>query len=511
MIWLVLLIGTTFAATNTSCSEFRSCFDCVGRSQCHWCNGTCQASLNDTAAQQDTSCVTMCPLWTPQLAIASALAFVALIAASAGGIGGGSLCIVIFFLVFGASVHGVIPLSSSAVFGASCGSFVYLTRRRHPVADRPLIDYNIALVLQPMTLMGSLFGVLINVTFPSFIVTICLVLVLGFSAIQSLRKGCQMRKKHKEAEAKKVAPVMLSKVAQQGLQLVSSPALPIPNSKSEPSPVSEEGVDDFESFESVSVRYEEARKRWKKVQTFEKNAALDKILWKESRFPIWKFLAMAFVWGVTVMFVFLRGGVGKSVVGIECGSWQYWLLLGANAVFLLVFTSILGLIIFNEARVKLSLKYHYLEDDFVWTFRRLVLLGLFSLIVGVLAGFVGVAGSILQGPLLLSMGVLPLTVQATTSFLILFTTSITALQYLTFGLLDWRFGLWFFLLGVVAGFIGQNVLNVVMVRLKRPYILVFFLALLTLLTLTAMLSLSIVSITSGQARTSFGSPCAPTG
>ncbi len=51
--------------------------------------------------------------------------------------------------------------------------------------------------------------------------------------------------------------------------------------------------------------------------------------------------------------------------------------------------------------------YTFLPCDVQWNFRNLMLWPLTSVGVGLLAGFVGIAGGILQGPLLLEMGVLP--------------------------------------------------------------------------------------------------------
>ena len=47
-----------------------------------------------------------------------------------------------------------IPLSKATICGAALANFAIQSRRRHPLADRPVIAYNVAVVFEPMTLAG---------------------------------------------------------------------------------------------------------------------------------------------------------------------------------------------------------------------------------------------------------------------------------------------------------------------------------------------------------------------
>lgn len=74
-----------------------------------------------------------------------------------------------------------------------------LVRERHPHADRPLIDYFVASVLEPSTLLGTVAGVLLNRIFPNWLITILLVLLLGLTSVRTLQKvreppNCQREK-----------------------------------------------------------------------------------------------------------------------------------------------------------------------------------------------------------------------------------------------------------------------------------------------------------------------------
>lgn len=62
-------------------------------------------------------------------------------------------------------------------------------RRRHPDTDRPLINARLAILLEPMTLLGSVLGVMLNVIFPAYLITVFLVVLLSAAAFLTLRKG----------------------------------------------------------------------------------------------------------------------------------------------------------------------------------------------------------------------------------------------------------------------------------------------------------------------------------
>jgi uncharacterized membrane protein YfcA len=64
--------------------------------------------------------------------------------------------------------------------GTSVATVYYNLKLKHPALDRPLIDYDLALLIQPMLMLGISIGVAFNVVFPDWLVTVLLiVLFLG--------------------------------------------------------------------------------------------------------------------------------------------------------------------------------------------------------------------------------------------------------------------------------------------------------------------------------------------
>ena len=64
--------------------------------------------------------------------------------------------------------------------GAALSTVYYNLKLRHPTLNAPIIDYDLALLIQPMLMLGISIGVAFNVIFADWMVTILLiVLFLG--------------------------------------------------------------------------------------------------------------------------------------------------------------------------------------------------------------------------------------------------------------------------------------------------------------------------------------------
>ncbi|GAU14191.1 hypothetical protein TSUD_307510 [Trifolium subterraneum] len=69
------------------------------------------------------------------------------------------------------------------VTGVSVATAYYNLKMRHPTLNMPIIDYDLALLIQPMLMLGISIGVICNVIFPNWLVTVLLiVLFLGSGA-----------------------------------------------------------------------------------------------------------------------------------------------------------------------------------------------------------------------------------------------------------------------------------------------------------------------------------------
>ena len=60
-----------------------------------------------------------------------------------GGIGGGGILIPVYMLVTGLPLRLAVPVGAATVLGGALGSTLVNCHRRHPLADRPIIDWDL--------------------------------------------------------------------------------------------------------------------------------------------------------------------------------------------------------------------------------------------------------------------------------------------------------------------------------------------------------------------------------
>lgn len=73
--------------------------------------------------------------------------------------------------------------------------------KRHPSADRPLVDWDLILIMEPLTIGGALAGSFLNKILPEWLLVICLVLLLTYTAQSTLKKGLRVYQIESQAMA----------------------------------------------------------------------------------------------------------------------------------------------------------------------------------------------------------------------------------------------------------------------------------------------------------------------
>lgn len=113
------------------------------------------------------------PVTVPALVLAATMAFFLCALAVGGGVGGGALYMPVYVGLFG-DAHLAVPIAKITTNGVAWSAFFHNIFATHPDdRRRPLINYDVALLLEPLTLVGTIFGVLANVTMSSGRVDLC--------------------------------------------------------------------------------------------------------------------------------------------------------------------------------------------------------------------------------------------------------------------------------------------------------------------------------------------------
>eukprot|EP00592_Proboscia_alata_P002825 CAMPEP_0194375884 /NCGR_PEP_ID=MMETSP0174-20130528/24431_1 /TAXON_ID=216777 /ORGANISM="Proboscia alata, Strain PI-D3" /LENGTH=401 /DNA_ID=CAMNT_0039156361 /DNA_START=325 /DNA_END=1530 /DNA_ORIENTATION=+ len=390
--------------------------------------------------------------------------------AAGGGIGGGGVLVPIYILVMGFSPKNAIPLSNVTIFGGAIANTLLNWTKRHPYADRPLVDWNLILVMEPMTIAGALLGSFLNKVLNEEVLVVMLVLLLSCTAYTTLKKAIKMYKKEtvamiqekmeKDPETKGLLQKMGDGSAQEHVEQTD--------------------VDEVVPDEKDVVD-------------------LKNILEQERNVPLNNVKALVIMFVVVLIVNVLKGGGGfPSPLGIQCGSTSFWV---ANAIMLgwVATVSIFARShLINKCKDKARVKYAYVEGDIEWDERATVVYPGICMFAGFFAGMFGVGGGIVKGPLMLAMGVHPSVAAATSACMILFTSFTATTSFMVFGLLIPDYAMVCVVVGFAATWIGQILLGKLMAKFQRNSYIAFSIGGIVLMSVILMTAQSLVSIAEGH-------------
>lgn len=406
------------------------------------------------------------PAW--RIALTSFLCWLVTSCAVAAGIGGGGLLVPLYGLVLGVGTKRAIPISKATIFGVACGNVFFIARRKHPKANRPLIDYATVVLMQPGELMGVIIGVLLNRFLPQVIIVILFVIVLSFNAYKTLKKGMARWKaetKAKLAEAKGTrTSVELVVVEDDKAAAADGDSNKQADAKAAPASTAAQNGS-AETKVAATAAMATPEKRSPELQRMYDEDAV--------QYPIPPYVALSLMTTFLIIYSLLMNGV--FVDDLDNCHPAYWPLYWSP---ILVF----GLIVVFAARSnikrynrKAELGFEFIEGDIQWSSHTVNLLTPAAVAAGVAAGLLGIGGGMILGPLFVALEFQPQVGTASTGFMILFTALAGTVQYLAVSKLGWQYALWFGSIGAVGGQTGQRVVKRLIEKTGRPSIVVLML------------------------------------
>lgn len=378
--------------------------------------------------------------------------------ANAGGIGGGPIMVIILMTLFGFKAHQAVPISQLIIFGGSLIAIFIKVFLRHPIKVRPLIDFDISLLLCSPILIGTSIGVMINLIIPQWLILILLTSLLFYISIDTTRTGLKIYKKENTTKTS-------VRMYDPDTNVLSS-------------------FGDLDP-ELQSIYLTEAK-------TVPPKSVLMLVL---------LFLFVAFT-------SFVRGSSSfKSILGLELCSQGYWLFTTFSFLILIIASLISGLMMKKKYIKKETLGYDFDTMDLAWTKKIIITVIIAGFIAGLAAGMVGVGGGIVMNPVMLRLGMRPEVSTATSSFMVLFTSTISLLQYAIAGKLDLFFGGITLACSLVGSTLGILVLKRVVDKYKRASIIVLMLAGILALCAIVIPTYGIVSYVNSNEKDGFRDYC----
>ncbi|KAG4916409.1 hypothetical protein JHK87_053966 [Glycine soja] len=364
-----------------------------------------------------------------RVALATVIGFLGSAFGTVGGVGGGGIFVPMLTLIVGFDTKSAAALSKCMIMGASTASVWYNLRVPHPTKEVPIIDYDLALLFQPMLMLGITVGVVLSVVFPYWLITVLIIILFIGSSSRSFFKGTQMWRE--ETLHKK-------EMARQRATLVN-----------------------FRGELLIDTEYEQLVPKEEKssMQIFCFN-----LKWK-------RILILMFVW---VSFLLLQ--VIKNDVKI-CSVW-YWVLFCLQfPIALLVFGyEAVKLYKGHKERVSTGNPESICEASIEWTVLHILFCALCGILGGTVGGLLGSGGGFILGPLLIEIGVIPQVASATATFVMMFSSSLSVVEFYLLKRFPIPYALYLTAVSVLAGFWGQYFVRKLMVILKRASIIVFILS-----------------------------------
>eukprot|EP00850_Spirogloea_muscicola_P016300 SM000131S26730 [mRNA] locus=s131:223887:227709:- [translate_table: standard] len=408
-----------------------------------------------------------------RIAIATGLAFVGAALANAGGVGGGGLFVPMFNLLLNFDAKTSAALSKAMIMGGMIASFVFNVQLKHPTLDRPLIDYDIALLLQPLLLLGISVGVSCNVMFPPWLIIFLLTVLLLLMSYKTIGTGIKTWKK--ETQDEEPAEGQYNTLPSEEKDVDDWPTyvsaadsgMLVEDKQEVDASVAQQG-----SLEQ-GLLHGTPRPAFKRTPSFLENLHIGKPLEKPIQMVNWSaVLVLCFVW-----ICFLSVQILKVHAPV-CGP-VYWLLNFLQIPVALVATVYGARKLQALHRLRLVGDHPlgaYKAGEVQWGAGQVAIFPLYALVAGTMGGLLGIGGGMVMGPVLLELGILPQVTCATTAFIVVFSSSMSVVEFYLMGRIPIDYALYFSAVCMVAALLGLSIVRAVVVRCGKASIVIFALA-----------------------------------
>ncbi|KAL6507863.1 hypothetical protein OROGR_024058 [Orobanche gracilis] len=363
-----------------------------------------------------------------RLVLSTVIGFLGSACGTVGGVGGGCIFVPMLTLIVGFDTKSAAAISKCMIMGASASSVWYNLRVPHPCRDKPILDYDLALLFQPMLMLGITLGVSLSVVFPYWLITVLIIILFLGTSSRSFTKAIEMWKEE----------TMLNKAMEDKKIFVNSRGELL-----------------------IDVEYELLVPREEKTPL--------QIL--RGNLNIKRMLVLLLVW---ICFLILQVIKNDTVA---C-SILYWVLtLLQLPVALVVFGyECVKLYKENKKRRMAGNLELICEAAIEWTSTNLAFCALCGILGGTVGGLLGSGGGFILGPLLLEFGVIPQVASATATFVMMFSSSLSVVEFYLLKRFPLPYALYLMSVSILAGFWGQFFIRKMITILRRASLIVFILS-----------------------------------
>ncbi|XP_058074343.1 sulfite exporter TauE/SafE family protein 3-like [Magnolia sinica] len=364
-----------------------------------------------------------------QIVVGTIIGFFGAAFGSVGGVGGGGIFVPMLTLIIGFDAKSSTAISKCMIMGAAASTVYYNLKLRHPTLDMPIIDYDLALLFQPMLMLGISIGVAFNVIFADWMVTVLLIILFLGTSTKAFLKGVETWKKE---------TIIKKETAK----------------RSESNGNSNEEVE----YEPLPSGPSSGTENGTKASGDEEVPILKNVYWKELGL-------LVFVWVAFLTLQIVKNGTTTC-------STAYWVLNLLQIPVSVGVSLYEAVSLYRGTRVIASKG----EEGTSWKVHQLVLYCFCGILAGIVGGLLGLGGGFILGPLFLELGIPPQVSSATATFAMTFSSSMSVVEYYLLKRFPVPYALYFVLVATIAAFVGQHVVRKLIILLGRASLIIFILA-----------------------------------
>ncbi|RVW25814.1 Sulfite exporter TauE/SafE family protein 3 [Vitis vinifera] len=364
-----------------------------------------------------------------QIIVGTIIGFFGAAFGSVGGVGGGGIFVPMLTLVIGFDAKSSTAISKCMIMGAAASTVYYNLKLRHPTLDMPIIDYDLALLFQPMLVLGISIGVAFNVIFADWMVTVLLIILFIGTSTKAFFKGVETWKKE----------TIIKKEAAKRLESNGN------------------GSEDGE-YKALPAGPNDGTQRDTNAPKDKEVSIIENVCWKE----------LGLLFAVWVIILGLQ--IGKNYTSTcSAGYWTLNLLQVPVAVGVSGYEAVC---LYKGRRVIASKG----EEGTNWKVHNLIFYCGVGVLAGIVGGLLGLGGGFILGPLFLELGIPPQVSSATATFAMTFSASMSVVEYYLLKRFPVPYALYFVAVATVAAFLGQHVVRKLINILGRASLIIFILS-----------------------------------
>jgi len=398
--------------------------------------------------------------------------------AAGGGIGGGGLYVPLLVIVIGFDTKEAVAISQGCIVGAAMAHLILNAPKKHPLLDIPVIDYAALLVLEPMLLTGSLFGVMLNGMLPSVVILLILIFVLCLGAYKTSKRALKISKSEK----------IQSMTDLKGLKT--------------------DTVNVATNVEMVDAGVAEARDVEKGDDTELATSGGEYIMWD-------KLAMVAGLWVIVCGSVLVRGSSAgeSSFAGIMYCSTGFWGVTAAIPIIEIAFSALFGKLEIDRAALdtklevcKSSSKSLLDYADVEWNWINVVRYMVYAFVCGMLAGCLGIGGGLVLSPLLLELGFYPAVASGISGMAVLVTSTSALFAYGLANKVYWEFVILLMPLTFCSTMVGKILIDRYAERNNKQSVIIWSVAIFLMVCLIMLTARGLVELIDNPSF-EFSSPC----